>query len=103
MVTKMEKTVLKTKTKQQLQKPPMYMVLFHNDDYTTMEFVILVLMSIFRKSITEATSIMLEVHKSGVAMVGIYTYEVAQTSIKQVQILAEEYEYPLLVTLEEVV
>ncbi|BBM85454.1 ATP-dependent Clp protease adaptor ClpS [Candidatus Uabimicrobium amorphum] len=97
----MEKNVLQTKTKKQLQKPSMYMVLFHNDDYTTVEFVASVLMTVFQKSYLDAMHITMEVHNKGIALVGIYTYEVAQTSVRQVEILAEQCDYPFLATMEE--
>ncbi|WP_372366463.1 ATP-dependent Clp protease adaptor ClpS [Candidatus Uabimicrobium sp. HlEnr_7] len=97
----MEEINLQTKIQTKLQKPPMYMVLFHNDDYTTMEFVIFVLMAIFQKSLLEATSIMMEVHTKGIALVGIYTFEIAQTSVAKVEDLAEQNDYPFLVTVEE--
>ena len=77
-------------------------VLFHNDDYTSMEFVVFVLQAIFHKSRKESTGIMLEVHHKGIGIVGIYTYEVASTNIYLVEKLAEEYEYPFKATMEKV-
>lgn len=86
----------------EIKKPNMYKVLFHNDDYTTMEFVVFVLQHIFHKSEAESTRIMYEVHNKGVAVVGIYTYEVASTNIHLVESLKEEFEYPLLITMEKI-
>ncbi len=86
----------------ELKKPTMYKVIFHNDDYTTMEFVVFVLESVFHKSKAESTKIMLEVHKKGSGIVGIYTKEVATTNIYLVEKLAEENEYPFMATMEPV-
>lgn len=97
----MHESSLQKSTKQKLQKPPMYMVLFHNDDYTTMEFVIFVLINIFNKPLQQAVNIMMEVHTQGISMVGIYTYEIATTLKNKVDVLAEKNDYPFLVTVEE--
>lgn len=86
----------------ELQKPTMYKVIFHNDDYTTMEFVVFILESIFHKSKAESTKIMLEVHKKGSGVVGIYTKEVASTNIYLVEKLAEEEEFPFRATMEPI-
>lgn len=94
--------VLEEEQDLELQKPTMYKVIFHNDDYTTMEFVVFVLESIFHKSKAESTKIMLEVHKKGSGIVGIYTKEVASTNIYIVEKLAEEEEFPFLATMEPV-
>jgi ATP-dependent Clp protease adaptor protein ClpS len=93
--------VPKTRTERKLQKPKMYKVLLHNDDYTTMEFVVFVLMSIFYRSETDAVQIMLHVHKNGIGVAGVYTHEVAETKAGQVEALARENEYPLRCTVEE--
>lgn len=85
------------------EEPPMYRVLFHNDDYTTMEFVIYVLETIFHKSSIESLRIMLEVHHYGIAEVGIYTYEVASTNIYLVEQLAEANECPFRASMEKIV
>src|SRR5271169_3101052 len=69
--------VTQTRTRSKLKKPKLYKVLLHNDDYTTMEFVVFVLMSIFHRSETDAVQIMLHVHKNGIGVAGVYTYEVA--------------------------
>jgi ATP-dependent Clp protease adaptor protein ClpS len=83
-----------------LDKPSMYKVLLHNDDYTTMEFVVMILSSIFRKNLQESEKIMLEVHEKGKGLCGIYTHEIAQTKIQQISQLAKEEGFPLLATME---
>jgi ATP-dependent Clp protease adaptor protein ClpS len=90
-----------TKSKEKLKKPPLYKVLLHNDDYTTMEFVVYVLTTIFHKTEGEAFTIMLKVHVEGVGIAGIYTYEIAETKAQKVITLARENEFPLLATVEE--
>ncbi len=90
-----------TESKQKLQKPPLYKVLLHNDNYTTMEFVVFVLMSVFHHSETEAIRIMLQVHNQDVGVAGVYTYEIAETKVAKVTQLAREHDYPLLSSLEE--
>lgn len=91
-----------SKTEQEVEEPPMYRVLLHNDDYTTMEFVVELLMHIFKKSIEEATRIMLNVHRNGKGVCGIYTYEVAETKVAMVHELARERGFPLKSTMEKV-
>jgi ATP-dependent Clp protease adaptor protein ClpS len=90
----------KTRTREKIARPPLYKVLFHNDDYTPMEFVVLVLMSIFSKQETEATTIMLHVHRRGQAIAGLYPFAVAETKVAEVMSAAEKAQYPLLVTME---
>jgi len=85
-----------------LAEPTKYKVLLHNDDYTTMEFVINILMSIFHKSLIEAEQLMLNIHRVGKAVCGIYTYDIAQTKVHQVRQLARKSGFPLLATFEEV-
>jgi len=84
-----------------LDEPVLYKVLLHNDDYTTMEFVVEILMNIFHKSLLEAEQIMLNIHRIGKAVCGIYTYDIAQTKVYQVKQLARKSGFPLLATLEE--
>src|SRR6056297_2043685 len=89
-------------TGQEVKEPPMYRVLLHNDDYTTMEFVVELLMHVFNKSIEEATRIMLNVHRSGKGVCGVYTYEVAETKVEMVHELAGKRGFPLKSTMEKV-
>ncbi|MFP4097339.1 MAG: ATP-dependent Clp protease adapter ClpS [Alphaproteobacteria bacterium] len=91
--------VLKARPK--TQKPSMYKVLLLNDDYTPMEFVVHVLENIFKKSRQEATEIMLHVHRRGVGVCGVYTYEVAETKVSQVMEYARANEQPLQCTMEK--
>lgn len=90
-----------TESKQKLQKPPLFKVLIHNDNYTTMDFVVFVLMQVFGRSETEAIRIMLQVHNQGVGIAGVYTHEIAETKVERVAALAREHEFPLLCTMEE--
>jgi ATP-dependent Clp protease adaptor protein ClpS len=90
-----------TRTEKKLKKPAMYKVLLHNDDYTTMEFVVYVLQAIFHHDETKAVQIMLHVHKSGFGVAGVYTREIAETRVSQVEDLAREHEYPLRCSIEE--
>lgn len=87
---------LKTRTK----KPAMYKVLLLNDDFTPMEFVVYVLERVFRKTNAEANQIMIKVHQDGVGVAGIYTYEVAETKVDQVMMMARKHEHPLQCTME---
>jgi len=84
-----------------LQEPKMYRVILHNDDYTTMEFVVEVLMIVFHKPAAEATKIMLDVHKKGAGACGVYTYDIAATKVSQVYAMARLREFPLKGALEE--
>ena len=86
----------RTRTK----KPPMYKVLLHNDDYTTREFVVWVLQSIFHKNEQDATTIMSHVHNNGVGVAGVYTHEVAETKVQKTLSLAKAHEYPLQLSIE---
>ena len=83
------------------KEPPMYRVLLHNDDYTTMEFVVEVLQTVFHKSSMEATRIMLLVHRSGIGVCGIFTAEVAETKVELVLHLAKRSGFPLRCSMEE--
>lgn len=83
-----------------LEEPPLYRVLLYNDDYTTMEFVVEVLMVVFNKSMEEATLIMLNVHKKGVGLCGVYPYEIAETKVDTVDSLARENGFPLKCSME---
>lgn len=85
-----------------LAEPTKYKVLLHNDDYSTMDFVVDILMSVFHKNINQAENIMIKIHKSGKAVCGIYTFEIAETKVYQVKELARSNGFPLLATMEEV-
>jgi ATP-dependent Clp protease adaptor protein ClpS len=89
-----------TETERKLKKPSLYKVLLHNDDYTTREFVVEVLRGIFHKAEPDAVQVMLHVHQNGVGVAGIYTYEVAEMKVRQVEALASEREFPLMLTIE---
>jgi ATP-dependent Clp protease adaptor protein ClpS len=93
-------TATKTRTKPKLQPPSMWKVILHNDDYTTQEFVVWVLESIFRKPEAEAVRIMLDVHQRGKGVAGIYPFDIADTKVAQVKAVAEQHEFPLLCSLE---
>ncbi|HVO67013.1 MAG TPA: ATP-dependent Clp protease adaptor ClpS [Syntrophales bacterium] len=84
-----------------LQEPKMYRVILHNDHYTTMDFVVEVLMLVFHKPAAEATKIMLDVHKKGAGMCGVYTYDIASTKVTLVHTMAKRREFPLKCSLEE--
>ena len=90
-----------TKPHTKTQKPSMYRVLLLNDDYTPMEFVVLILERIFGKSVEEATKIMLHVHQRGVGVCGVYTFEVAETKVAQVNDFARQHQHPLQCTMEK--
>jgi ATP-dependent Clp protease adaptor protein ClpS len=89
-----------TETERQLKRPQLYKVLFHNDNYTTRDFVVAVLREVFHKSEADAVAIMLHVHNSGIGVAGVYTYDVARTKIQIVEALARENEFPLRLTME---
>ena len=95
-----ESTLAETRSEQKLQHPRMWRVLLHNDDYTTQEFVVWVLESIFHLAHADAFAIMMHVHQQGVGVAGLFTRDVAETKVKATQQLAEEHEFPLLVTME---
>ena len=92
--------VTEQKTREQVKRPALYKVLVHNDNYTTREFVVDVLCSVFRHTKENATRIMLHVHHTGVGVAGIYPYEIAEMKAQQTEDLAHEYEFPLRLTLE---
>jgi ATP-dependent Clp protease adaptor protein ClpS len=85
----------------EIAEPPMYKVLLINDDYTPMDFVVEILMTVFNKSLEMATQIMMNVHKIGHGLCGVYTYEIAETKTETVHRLAEENGYPLRSTMEK--
>ena len=90
-----------TRTRAKSKKPALYKVLMLNDDYTPMEFVVLVLQQFFRMSIEDATRVMLHVHQKGVGVCGIFSYEVAESKVAQVIDFARQNQHPLQCTLEK--
>jgi ATP-dependent Clp protease adaptor protein ClpS len=91
-----------TDDKTQVREPHLYKVLLHNDDYTSMEFVVLLLEKIFHKSTAEATRIMLNVHQQGIGVAGVYHKEIAETKVAIVHDLAQKNEYPLRCSIEKI-
>lgn len=89
-----------TITKKKVQLPKKYKVLLHNDDYTTMEFVIFILQNVFHKSLPEAEKIMMSVHRTGIGICGVYTHEIAESKARKVERMAKENAHPLLCTIE---
>ena len=94
-------TGIATRTRPKIKKPSNYKVLMLNDDYTPMEFVVLVLHRFFSMGIEDATRVMLQVHQQGVAVCGVFTYEVAETKVTQVMDFARQHQHPLQCTLEK--
>lgn len=86
---------------EKVEQPPLFRVLLHNDDYTTMEFVVWVLQSIFLMPEEQAIQVMLNVHVRGVGVAGVYTHEVAEMKVEKTISLAQEHEFPLLCTMEK--
>jgi len=91
--------VLETRTK--TKRPPLYKVLLLNDDYTPMEFVVIVLERFFDKDHTQAFEIMLTVHKKGMAVVGVFSHEIAETKVAQVMDFSRRHQHPLQCTMEK--
>lgn len=87
-------------TEHKLKKPRLYKVLLHNDDYTTMEFVVMVLMNVFRHDEQQAMQVMLQVHHQGVGVAGVYSYEVAETKAAKTMELARREAFPLQCSVE---
>src|SRR5205085_3881223 len=88
-------------SEEKVGEPPLFKVLLHNDDYTTMEFVVWILESIFNMPVDQAIQVMLNVHTQGVGVAGIYTYEIAEMKVNKTTDLARENEFPLLCTMEK--
>lgn len=86
---------------EKVKKPRKFKVVMHNDDFTTMEFVVFILSSVFNKNIEDANRIMLDVHSKGRGMVGVYSYDIAMTKVSLVMKLAKEEGFPFKVTVEE--
>jgi ATP-dependent Clp protease adaptor protein ClpS len=90
-----------TESEVKLEKPPLYKVVLHNDDFTTMEFVVFVLRTVFHRADAEAFEIMFKVHNEGIGIAGTYTLEIAQMKAEKAMSLAHAEEFPLLCTVEE--
>ncbi|MBW1755236.1 MAG: ATP-dependent Clp protease adaptor ClpS [Deltaproteobacteria bacterium] len=93
-------TITQVKPDKKLKRPRLYAVLLHNDDYTTREFVVQVLHSVFHRSEQDAIRIMLHVHRNGVGVAGVFTREVAETKMQRTERLARQQEFPLRLTME---
>lgn len=96
-----QNTSVKEESTVKIETPKMYRVILNNDDYTTMDFVIEVLVAVFHKNPTEATIIMMDVHEKGKGIVGIYTFDIARTKVLQVEEMAAERGFPLSASIEE--
>ena len=94
-------TVLKPKTQTKTEKPPLYKILLLNDDYTPMEFVVYVLERFFGMNNSKAGEIMLAVHKNGLAVVGVFAFEIAETKVAQVMDCASQNQHPFQCTMEK--
>ena len=90
-----------TESETRLEKPPLFKVVLHNDDFTTMEFVVFILQHVFMRSDADAFTIMLKVHNEGIGVAGVYPFEVANMKSEKAMNLARASEYPLLCTVEE--
>ena len=90
-----------TESETKLEKPKLFKVILHNDDFTTMEFVVFILTHVFLRSEIEAFTIMLKVHNEGIGIAGIYPFEIANMKSEKAINLAKAHEYPLLCTVEE--
>ena len=95
-----EGTITEVEQEQKLQRPRMYRVLLHNDDYTTRDFVVFVLQSVFGLSDSTAVQVMLHVHHNGVGVAGVFPREIAETKIRTVERMASEEEFPLRLSME---
>jgi ATP-dependent Clp protease adaptor protein ClpS len=93
-------TAVVTEKKSKTQKPKLWKVFLHNDDFTTMEFVIHVLEVVFNRPPAEAAELMLQVHHRGMCVAGVYTYEIAETKVATVEQMAKAAEFPFLCTME---
>jgi ATP-dependent Clp protease adaptor protein ClpS len=91
---------VRTKTRPEVQRPPLYKVLLHNDDYTTMDFVVAILESVFKKNPQDAVRIMLNVHRNGIGMCGVYPVQIAETKVSTVHELAQDNGFPLKCSME---
>jgi len=87
-------------SEEKTEEPSLFKVLLHNDDYTTMDFVVWVLESVFNMPEDQAIQVMLNVHIKGIGVAGVYTYEVAEMKVAKTTAMAQEHEFPLLCTME---
>lgn len=94
-------TTVIVETRPRTQRPPLYKVMLLNDDYTPMEFVVLVLERFFGLSYAQAFELMLTVHKKGLAIVGVFSFEIAETKVSQVMDFARRHQHPLQCTMEK--
>ena len=92
--------VTQSETKPQVEPPRMFKVLLHNDNYTTMDFVVFILTNIFHKSEEDAVQIMVNVHRKGIGLAGLYQYDIAETKMQTVLQMAKEAEFPLQCSME---
>lgn len=83
------------------EEPPLFKVLLHNDDYTTMDFVVHVLQTVFNMAVDQAIQVMLNVHVTGIGIAGIYSFEIAEMKVARTTAMAREEEFPLLCTMEK--
>ena len=95
------KIIAEKKEKVKIKKPKQYKVVMHNDDFTTMEFVVNILMTIFKKDINTSNKIMMDVHKKGIGIAGIYTYDIAATKVNKAMNRAKEEGFPFKLTIEK--
>jgi ATP-dependent Clp protease adaptor protein ClpS len=92
--------ITQTQTRTKLARPPLYKVLLHNDDFTPMEFVVALLETVFQKSDSDAMAIMLHAHTTGIAVAGVFAFEIAEAKVEKVDELSREGGFPLLCTME---
>ena len=95
-----EGTLAESHTDERVENPRLWRVLLHNDDFTTQEFVVWILETVFHMPHAEAFAVMMHVHQAGIGVAGLFTRDVAETKVKATRQLAEQHEFPLLVTLE---
>ena len=95
-----ESTLTDSRVDEQVDHPKLWRVLLHNDDFTTQEFVVWVLETVFNMPHAQAFAVMMHVHEAGIGVAGLFTRDVAETKVKTTRHLAEQHEYPLMVTLE---
>lgn len=93
---------IKTDVEKKIKEPEMYRVILHNDHYTTMDFVVEVLTKVFHMQAAKATQIMLDVHKKGIGICGVYTFDIAATKVEQVHQMARDQQFPLKCSYERV-